>query len=44
MRVSSSLFGAPLKSAEPELAVLSAWGGPKQAETLPMRFGEVEFP
>ena len=44
VRVGPSQFGAPLKSAEPELAVLSARGVPKQAETLPMRFGAVEFP
>lgn len=42
--VGPSLFGAPLKSAEPELAVLSARGVPKPAETLPMRFGAAEFP
>lgn len=44
VRVGPSPFGAPLKSAEPELAALSARGVPKQAETLSMRFGVVEFP
>ena len=40
----SQPFGAPLKSAEPELTALSAREVPKQAETLPVRFGAVGFP
>lgn len=37
VRVGPSSFGAPLKSAEPELSALSVSGVPKQAETPPLR-------